>query len=104
MLKRLAVAVMGVLVATGSAAAFQCPLLLKQLSDAVATMNPSGAKVKEGQRLIAEAGKLHEAGKHADSIATAEKAARVLGVSLKVAKMAPAQEEQVRAAEQRIGQ
>jgi hypothetical protein len=47
MLKRLAVAVMGVLVATGSAAAFQCPLLIKQLSDAVATMNPSDAKVKE---------------------------------------------------------
>ena len=42
--------------ATGSAAAFQCPLLIKHSSDAVATMNPSDAKVKEGQRLIAEAG------------------------------------------------
>ena len=103
MLKLLPVVVMGVLVATGPAAAFQCPLLIKQLSDAAAAMNPSDAKVKEGQRLIAEAGKLHEAGKHADSIATAKKAARVLGVSLNVAKMIPVQEEQIRAAEQRIG-
>jgi hypothetical protein len=89
--------------ATGRAAAFQCPLLIKQLSDAVATMNRGDPKVKEGQRLIVEAGKLHEAGRHADSIATAEQAARVLGVSLKLAKMAPAQEEQVRAAEERVG-
>jgi len=103
MLKLLLVVVMGVLAATGPAAAFQCPLLIKQLSDAAATMNPSEIKVKEAQRLIAEARKLHEAGKHADSIATAEQAARVLGVSLKIAKMTPAQEEQVRAAEQRIG-
>ena len=106
MLKRLAVAVMGVLLATGSAAAFQCPLLIR----AARVMrwrkiNPSDAKVKEVRgSAFAEAGASFIGGHVADSIATAEKAARVLGVSLKVAKMAPAQEEQVRAAEQRIGQ
>lgn len=66
-------------------------------------MNPGDARVKEGKRLIAGATRLHETGVHADSIATAKKAARVLGVSLKLADMTPAQAEQVRAAEQRIG-
>jgi hypothetical protein len=36
MLKRLVGIIIGVLMATGPAAAFQCPLLIKQLSDAVA--------------------------------------------------------------------
>jgi hypothetical protein len=103
MLKILAIAGILAVAVTGPAAAFQCPLLIKQLNDAVETMNASDPKVKEGRQLIAEAKKLHETGKHPDAIATAEKAARVLGVQLKVARMAPAQEEQVRAAEQRIG-
>ena len=102
MLKALVVTVLMVGVFAGPAAAFQCPLLIKQLTDAVGAMNAADPKVKEGQRLIAEAKALHEAGKHADSIATAEKAAKVLGVPLKLSKMTPAQEEQVRAAEQRI--
>jgi hypothetical protein len=102
MLRVLVVTILLLVVFIGPAWAFQCPLLIKQLTDAVATMNAADPKVKEGQRLIAEAKTLHEAGKHADSIATAEKAARVLGVPLKLSKMTPAQEEQVRAAEQRI--
>ncbi len=103
MLKVSLVAGVLVVVLAGPAAAFQCPLLIKQLSDAVETMNASEPKVKEGRQLIGEAKRLHETGKHADAIATAEKAARVLGVRLKLAPMVPAQEEQVRAAEQRIG-
>ncbi len=103
MLRILAVTILTVVVVfTGPAAAFQCPLLITQLTDAAAAMNAADPKVKEGQRLIAEAKTLHEAGKHADSIATAEKAAKALGVQLKLSKMTPAQEEQVRAAEQRI--
>lgn len=89
-------------VLAGPAAAFQCPLLIKQLSDAVATMNASDPKTKAGTALIAEAKKLHDAGRHAESIATAEKAARVLGVPLKMAKMTPEAEARVRAAEQEI--
>jgi hypothetical protein len=103
MLERLAIAGALVAVLAGPAAAFQCPLLVKQLNDAVEAMNANDPKVKEGRPLIAEAKRLHESGKHADAIATAEKAARVLGVQLKLAKMTPAQEEQVRAAEQKIG-
>ncbi len=103
MLKVLAVSVVLAIILANTASAFQCPLLLKQLTDAASAMNANEPKVKEGQALIAEGKKLHEAGKHAESIATAEKAARVLGLQLKLAKMNPAQEEQVRAAEQKIG-
>ena len=103
MLKQLVAIVIGTLIATSPAAAFQCPVLIQQLNDAVVSMKPTDPKLREGRLLIGEANKLHEAGRHADSIATAEKAARVLGVSLKLAKMTPAQEEQVRAAEQRVG-
>jgi hypothetical protein len=102
MLRILAGTVVLVVAFAGPAAAFQCPLLITQLTDTVATMNAADPKVKEGRRLIAEARALHEAGKHADSIATAEKAAKTLGVQLKLSKMTPAQEEQVRAAEERI--
>lgn len=102
MRKVLAVTVMLVAMLTSVAAAYQCPLLIKQLTDAAAAMSAADPKVKEGQRLINESRKLHQEGKHAESIATAEKAAKVLGVQLKLGKMDPAQEEQVRAAEQRI--
>ena len=100
---RILLAAVLVSVSAVPALGYQCPLLVKQLSDVAAAMNPSDAKVKQGQALIAEARALHGEGRHADSIATAKKAARVLGVPLKLAPMAPAQEEQVRAAEERIG-
>lgn len=101
MLKVLAVTVVLIIILANTSLAFQCPLLIKQLTDAAATMNAREPKVKEGQALVAEAKKLHEAGKHAESIATAEKAAKVLGLQLKLVKMSPAQEERVRAAEQK---
>lgn len=66
----------------GPAMANQCPLLIKQLNDAVAKMNPNDSKVKKGKELIAEAQKLHDTGKHADSVEKAGDAAKVLGVKL----------------------
>lgn len=102
MLKTLATAVALVLALSSSTWAFECPLLVKQLNDAVGTMKADDPKVKEAQELIAEASKLHAAGKHADSIATAEKAAKVLGVHLTMKQLPAAQAEQVKAAEQRI--
>ncbi len=72
MLKVLAVTVVLAFPLANTASAFQRPLLLKQLTDAAATMNASEPTVKQGRALIAEAKKLHEAGKHAESIATAE--------------------------------
>jgi hypothetical protein len=102
MRKTMAAAAVLVFVLAGSAWAYQCPLLIKQLNDAVATMKADDPKVKQAKELIAEADTLHKAGKHADSIATAEKAAKVLGVHLTMKKMTPAQEEQVKAAEQKM--
>ena len=65
----------------GPAAAFQCPLLIKQIEDATAgKSDPASAKAKE---LAGEAKKLHEAGKHADSVAKAEEAAKAINLALK---------------------
>jgi hypothetical protein len=65
------------------AAATQCPLLIKQVTDAMATMNAQDAKVKTARELIEQARKLHVEGQHADSIAKVDEAAKLLGVTLK---------------------
>ncbi len=66
-----------------AASANQCPLLIKQLTDAMATMNPEDGKVKTARALVEQARKLHAEGRHADSIGKADEAARVLGITLK---------------------
>jgi len=81
--KALAIAVLALALLASPAMANQCPLLIKQLNDAVAKMKADDPKVKQGKELIAEAQKLHDGGKHADSIAKADQAAKVLGVTLK---------------------
>jgi hypothetical protein len=43
-------------------------------------MNPDDPKVKEANAKLAEAQKLHDAGKHADSVKTANEALALLGV------------------------
>lgn len=64
------------------AMANQCPLLIKQLNDAVAKMKADDPKVQQGKALIAEAQNLHDAGQHAEAIARADEAAKVLGARL----------------------
>jgi len=81
--KALAIAVVALALLASPAIANQCPLLIKQLNDAVAKMKADDPKVKQGKELIAEAQKLHDGGKHSDSVATADQAAKVLGVTLK---------------------
>ena len=71
----------------GPAMASQCPLLLKQLNEAVAKMKADDAMVQKAKPLIAEAQKLHDGGKHADAVKKAEEAAKVLGVKLEMKKM-----------------
>jgi hypothetical protein len=61
------------------AQASECPLLVKQLNDAKVS---DPAKAEEVKKLTAEAQKLHEAGKHAESVAKAEEAAKVGGITL----------------------
>ena len=65
---------------TGVAMASTCPLLIKQGKDAAAKMKADDAKVKEANAKLAEAQKLHDAGKHADSVKTANEALALLGV------------------------
>ena len=66
---------------TGTAMASTCPLLIKQGKDAAAKMNADDPKVKEANAKLAEAQKLHDAGKHADSVKTANEALALLGVT-----------------------
>ncbi len=85
-MKVLVIAVALLAFLAGPAMANQCPLLIKQLNDAVAKMKADDPKVVQAKGKIAEAQKLHDGGKHADSVSTAEEAAKILGVKLQMKK------------------
>jgi hypothetical protein len=72
--------VAGLAFTSGVAMANNCPVLIKQGRDAAAKLDPSDAKVKQAVAKLDEAQKLHEAGKHADSMAAAKDANALLGV------------------------
>ena len=74
-------AVVIMLGAAGIASAKECPLLIKQLKDASAKES-NAQKKADADKLIAKAQKEHDEGKHADSVKTADDAAKVLGVKL----------------------
>jgi hypothetical protein len=76
----LALAVVGLL--AGPAVANQCPLLIKQIMDATAGKTDDASK--KAVALATEAKALHEAGKHADSVAKAEEAAKAINLKLKM--------------------
>jgi len=74
-------AVVLVLMLTGSLAlASNCPVLIKQGREAAAKMGANDPKVKKATAKLDEAQKLHEAGKHADSVKTAKEAHELLGI------------------------
>ena len=81
MLKTLVIVLAAVVLTAGPALAFQCPLLIKQIQDA--TAGKSDAASAKANELAAEAKKLHDAGKHAESIAKAEEAAKAINLTLK---------------------
>ena len=85
-MKALLIAIALLAFLAGPALAGQCPLLVKQLNEAVEKMKADDPKVTKAKPMIAEAQKLHEAGKHADAVKTAEEAATVLGVKLQMKK------------------
>ena len=58
----------------------QCPLLVKQLREAKIA---DATKAEEVKKLTDEAEKLHQSGKHAESVAKCEEAAKVAGIELK---------------------
>ena len=81
MKKLIAVIAVAVGVAFASAAvASNCPVLIKQGKEAAAKMKADDPKVKEANAKLAEAQKLHDGGKHADSVKTANEALALLGV------------------------
>ena len=80
-MKMLVMALALIGLAAGPAFAFQCPLLLKQIQDA--TAGKSDASSKKAMELAAEGEKLHKEGKHAESVAKMEEAAKVINLALK---------------------
>jgi hypothetical protein len=71
-----------VLATAGAAFANQCPLLIKQISDATAGKTDDASK--KANALAAEAKALHDAGKHAESVAKAKEAAAAIKLDLKM--------------------
>lgn len=80
-MKKLVMAVALVAFMAGPALAFQCPLLLKQIADATAGKTDDASK--KANALAAEAKALHDGGKHAESVAKAEEAAKSINLALK---------------------
>jgi predicted O-methyltransferase YrrM len=80
MTKRAFVVVVSILLLAVVAPAFanQCPTLIKQANDQIATMDQNSEKVKKAKELLAEADRLHKAGTHAESVAKAQEALAML--------------------------
>ena len=81
MLKTLAMALVLVGLVAGPVLANQCPLLIKQVMDATAGKTDDASK--KAVALANEAKALHDSGKHADSVAKAEDAAKAINLTLK---------------------
>jgi hypothetical protein len=81
-MKKLLMALALVLTTAGAAFANQCPLLMKQISDATAGKTDDASK--KANALAAEAKALHESGKHADSVKKAQEAAAAIKLELKM--------------------
>src|SRR6266852_9928163 len=83
MKKMMALLAVVLMLGAGAGVAFarECPRLLKQLKEASAK-EMDAKKKGDADKLIAKAQKEHEDGKHADSVKTADEAAKVLGVKL----------------------
>ena len=75
---RIALVAVLLLVVAAPALANQCPTLIKQANEQIATMDQNSEKVKKAKELIAEADRLHKAGTHAESVAKAQEALATL--------------------------
>jgi hypothetical protein len=80
-MKALAMGLMVFMLAAGPALGFQCPLLIKQIQDATAGKTDDASK--RAVALANEAKSLHDQGKHTESVAKAEEAAKVINLTLK---------------------
>ena len=74
-------AVVAIVVLAGSPAyAFKCPTMIKEGREAAAKMKADDPKVKGAVAKLDEAQKLHDGGKHSESMAKANEALADLGV------------------------
>jgi hypothetical protein len=64
----------------GLALAYECPTLQKQIDAAIGTRQD--AEAAKGKALATEAWALHQAGKHAESVARYNEAAKAAGITL----------------------
>jgi hypothetical protein len=80
-MKMLLMALSIVALAAAPALANQCPLLIKQIQDATAGKTDEASK--KAVALANEAKALHDAGKHAESVAKADEAAKAINLTLK---------------------
>ena len=81
-MKKTLMALAMVLATAGAAFANQCPLRMKQISDATAGKTDDASK--KANALAAEAKALHDSGKHAESVAKAKEAAAAIKLELKM--------------------
>jgi hypothetical protein len=72
--------VAGLSIAAGPALASNCPVVIKQGREAAAKMKADDPKVKQAVAKLDEAQKLHDSGKHTESLKTADEALMLLGV------------------------
>lgn len=83
-MKKLLMALAVVSLMAAPALAFQCPLLIKQINEAVDNrLAGEDAAGSAARRLAAEADALHKEGKHAEAVAKAEEAAARIRLQLK---------------------
>ena len=80
-MKMLLMALAIVALAAAPALANQCPLLVKQVQDATAGKTDEASK--KALAMANEAKALHDSGKHAESVAKADEAAKSINLMLK---------------------
>ena len=76
------VTAMAMVVGVSMASAATCPLLVKQLHDQLPKVTDK-AKHDQAMKLTDECEKLHKDGKHVESVAKCEEAAKVAGITFK---------------------
>lgn len=65
---------------SSAAMAGSCPKLWKQVDAALPSASLSAAQMSEVKQLRSDGEAMHKAGKHADSVATLNKAKMILGI------------------------
>lgn len=80
-MKKLALAIVGIVFIASSAFAFHCPKEMKKIDEAIPNAKISATQMEEVKKLRAEGEKLHKEGKHQESLDTLAKAEKILGIS-----------------------